>query len=130
MEKGKDYVFHDFGEKSRVSLKSDVILVYTGKTAPQLVVNSVIGEGIWDRQLLRLRIREDCLTGQLHLVFNKEHGVTGRKEKKTMKWANKELVVFLKDRLRLEEDRATRLKISENLANSDEFMTYEILGKL
>ena len=47
-----------------------------------------------------------------------------------MKWANKELVVFLKDRLRLEEGRATRLKISENLANSDEFMTYEIIGKL
>lgn len=126
----KDYVFHDFGEKSRVSLKSDVISVYAGKTAPRLVVNPAIGGELWDRQLLRLRIREDLLTGQLHLVFNKEHGVTGRKEKKTMIYTNKELVMFLKNRLRLEEGKTTRLKISENLANSDEFMTYEILGKL
>lgn len=126
----KDYVFHDFGEKSRVSLKSDVISVYAGKTAPSLAVNPVIGGEIWDRQLLRLRIREDLLTGQLHLVFNREHGVTGRREKKIVKWSNKELVMFLKDRLKFEGDRTTRLKISENLANSDEFMTFEILGKL
>ena len=38
--------------------------------------------------------------------------------------------MFLKDRLKLEENKTTRLKISENLANSDEFMTYEIIGKL
>ena len=126
----KDYVFHDFGDKSRVSLKSDVITVYTGRTTPTLAVNSVIGREIWDRQLLRLRVREDLLTGQLHLVFNIDHGVTGRWEKKTMKWSNKELVMFLKDRLKLEGYRTTRLKISENLANSDEFMTFEILGKL
>lgn len=126
----KDYVFHDFGDKSRVSLKSDVITVYTGRTTPTLAVNSVIGREIWDRQLLRLRVREDLLTGQLRLVFNIDHGVTGRWEKKTMKWSNKELVMFLKDRLKLEGYRTTRLKISENLANSDEFMTFEILGKL
>ena len=126
----KDYVFHDFGDKSRVSLKSDVITVFTGKTAPTLAVNPAIGGEIWDRQLLRLRVREDLLTGQLHLVFNREHGVTGRLDKKTMKWSNKELVMFLKARLKLEENRATRLKISGNLANSDEFMTFEILGKL
>lgn len=53
-----------------------------------------------------------------------------RKEKKSVKWSNKELVMFLKDRLKLEENKTTRLKISENLANSDEFMTYEIIGKL
>ena len=126
----KDYVFHDFSEKSRVSLKSDVITVYTGETSPTLAVNPVIGGEVWDRQLLRLRIREDLLTGQLHLVFNREHGVTGRRDKKTVKWSNKELVMFLKDRLKLEGYRTTRLKISENLANSDEFMTYEIIGKL
>ena len=126
----KDYVFHDFSDKSRVSLKSDVITVFTGKTAPTLAVNSIIGEEIWNRQLLRLRVREDLLTGQLHLVFNREHGVAGRREKKNMKWSNKELVVFLKDRLSLEEGKTTRLKISENLANSDGFMTYEIIGKL
>lgn len=126
----KDYVFHDFGDKSCVSLKSDVITVYTGKTAPSLAVNPAICSEIWDRQLLRLRVREDLLTGQLHLVFNIEHGVIGRREKKTMKWSNKELVMFLKDRLKLKEDGTTRLKISGNLANSDEFMTYEIIGKL
>lgn len=126
----KDYVFHDFGETSRASLKSDVITVYTGKTSSTLAVNPQIGGEIWDRQLLRLRVREDLLTGKLHLVFNREHGVSGRLDKKTMKWSNKELVMFLKDRLKLEEDRTTRLKISENLANSDEFMTYEIIGKL
>lgn len=126
----KDYVFHDFSEKSRVSLKSDVITVYTGKTSPTLAVNPVIGGEVWDRQLLRLRIREDLLTGQLHLVFNREHGLTGRRDKKIVKWSNKELVMFLKDRLKLEENKTTRLKISENLANSDEFMTYEIIGKL
>ena len=126
----KDYVFQDFGEKSRVSLKSDVITVYTGKTTPTLAVNPVIGREIWDRQLLRLRVREDLLTGQLHLVFNRDHGVTGRWEKKTMKWSNKELVMFLKDRLKLEGYRTTRLKISENLANCDGFITYEIIGKL
>ena len=72
-----DYKFYDFesnkGGRGR-SLDENTIRIHNKKGNRSLVVNKYVTELIQKNNLLKLRIREDCITGELCMVFNKDKG--------------------------------------------------------
>ena len=95
-----------------------------------ITINIEDGKIIREKQMTHLRLRKDNVTGELCLVFNKEKGIPLKIEAgvQTTTIQCKALVVFLYKELNLKLEKKTRhiFRMSENIANSDEYVTFRI----
>lgn len=81
---------------------------------------------IIDANLMRLRLRQDNITGALHFVFNATVGATCViKNKKNVAVSNKQLVEFLISALGFDKTTERVLvDISDNLSRTKDFITF------
>lgn len=133
----EDFTFFDFTESTRKGsgrrLREHTFsVVYNDSSC--ITINIEDGKIIREKQMTHLRVRKDNVTGELCLVFNKERGIPLKLEKdvQTTTIQCKALVEFLYHELSLRLEKRTRhiFSISENIANSDEYVTFRILNEV
>ena len=130
----EDFTFFDFESRNwRSRMEDDEFAVNHSVSYKSVTFNQAISEEIIRSGLTKVRIRKDNITGDLHFVFNSENGsritVTG-KTRKNVVVANRSLVGFLVEQLRLDEDSARDvMHLSKNLANAGGYLTYKIMKK-
>ena len=133
-----DFIYHDFTTSNRGGKKmgkDEFSLNITDKnhsvTFNQEISNLVKGKGI-----KKMRIMENAITGELYFVFNHTDGVsvnfTGQSSGRPSRmpnatFNNKKLASFLVEKLGLGDGRHV-LKLSGNLAKTEDFLTFKILG--
>ena len=140
-QNSEQYKFYDFSNcKNRGGQKmsKNEISLLTKDRA--ITFNQIVSKEAYDKGLMRLIVREDVLTDEIIIILNKEKGVnlcyTGVSKAEIMaakRWGNlragnKALHNFLFEKLHLDKNTAKYIiKISDNLANSDDFMTFKIV---
>lgn len=119
MEELADYVFHDFSDEQKivVKMKAD-----TGVLRFPVKMRNIIRK----KKLTHMRVREDRLSGDIHLVFNKGVGmeIKGINDTTSMRISNKKCATWIKTML-----DSDFFFLSEDLSNSDDFATFKILTK-
>lgn len=134
--KQEDYQWHDFDNSyrgNRSGLDESTIRVCSTKGKQNAVYfNRKMSEQIKDSGLTRMRIREDLVTGDMHLIFNKERGANVNVNKESVQINNKELVEFFMDKFGKVYDESNHVlfsvHVTPNISNSQEFLTYKILN--
>lgn len=135
--KQEDYQWFDFDKSCRGGhrggLDESTIRVSATKSKWHAVYfNHKISEEIKGSELTRMRIRVDLVTGDMHLIFNKDRGATVNIKTRFVQINNKELVEFLMDKMGKEYDENNHVlfsvHVSPNLSNSQKFLTYKILN--
>lgn len=129
----EDFTFYDFEQRSSVrerTLNDGQAAINYKKKGSYVTFNLTASNEIRNAGLNRVRVRIDHITGDMHLVFNKEHGaMVTLKNKKNVTVSNQQMVDFLMDRLHLDKKEGTRhvIKVGANLSNVDEFITYILI---
>lgn len=83
---------------------------------------------IIDGEFDHLRVREDNITGDLCFVFTKNTGLPfNYKNKKSIIINSKQLVDFLSSKMGVNLGENKVFKLSENMAKTNDFLTYKIL---
>ena len=133
--KMEDFTFYDFEKKPSVSDrtigKGHAALNYN-KRNMCLSFGTHESADIIKADLLKVRVRVDNITGDMHLVFNRQQGAPATiKNQKNISVVNKDLVEFLMTTqcLPLEDGSRHIIDISENLSNSKDYITYKIIRK-
>lgn len=134
-DKMEDFTFYDFEKKPAVSDrtigKGHAALNYNKK-------NMCLSFGVHEStdiikaKLMKVRVRVDNITGDMHLVFNRDQGAQATiKNQKNISILNKDLVEFLMTTqcLPLNEGSRHIIDISGNLSNSPDYITYKIIRK-
>lgn len=130
LNKMEDFTFFDFEKNGTVrdrTIESGSAAINYKKKNAYLSFGIEDSQDIIKRNLMRMRVRLDNITGAIHFVFNADQGATATiKNKKNLNFSNQQLVEFLCDKLKLEKKEGKRyiIKIGKNLSNTDGFMTY------
>lgn len=133
-KKMEDFTFYDFEKKPAVSDrtigKGHAALNYNKKNMC-LSFGTHESADIIKANLMKVRVRVDNITGDMHLVFNRDQGAPATIKKKNINVVNKDLVEFLitTQCLSLKEGSRHIIDISENLSNSKDYITYKIIRK-
>ncbi len=135
--KDNDFTFYDFANSNRNGRKitpEDIIVVNNKKGHYSIVFNRFVSETIKKTKNVKLRIRVDNVTGDIHLVFNKEIGLdvsTNHKHfesDKNISVNNKDMVSLIFKLLKTDINILRKeIRISSNLSNTDEYCTYKII---
>ena len=130
--KMEDFTFFDFDKNGSVrerSIEPGTAAINYKKKNGYLSFGIDESKEIIKRNLMRMRVRLDNITGAIHFVFNAEQGATAViKNKKNINLNNQQLVDFLCEKLKLEKKDGSRyiIKIGKNLSNTQGFITYNI----
>lgn len=130
----EDYTFYDFETRPQSARMSDNELsINHSEKNKSITFNIQVSDEIIQSGLMKLRVRKDNITGDLHLILNREHGskitFTG-KTRKNVTVINKALAEFLVKELQLDEKSIRDvINISKNISNSNEYRTYKIIRK-
>lgn len=128
--KMEDFTFFDFEKKSSLvnSIGPNKFAINNKKGNYTVVMNIEDSQVIIDANLMRLRLRQDNITGALHFVFNSTVGATCViKNKRNIAIANKELVEFLIKALGYASSTERVLvDISDNLSRTRDYVTFLI----
>lgn len=123
-----DFTFFDFEKKSSLvhAIGPNKFAVNNKKGNYTVVMNVDDSKAIIDANLLRLRLRQDNITGALHFVFNATAGATCViRNKKNVAVANKDLVDFLVSALGYSRSTERFLvDISDNLSRTKDYVTF------
>lgn len=126
------YTIYDFSEEGRVKnrLMEGEIELSTVR-GHKLLINSVLRKEIKRNNLTKLLVREDAITKKLHLIFNKDKGVSApdcvvKDNNTAMCFNSKPLVVFLMEKLKITEKKV-RMRISKNTARTADYYVCEII---
>ena len=128
----EDFTFYDFEKKpsitDRTIGKGHIAINYKKKN---MCVSFGVHESsdIIKAKLMKVRVRVDNITGDMHLVFNREVGAPATiRNEKNITIVNQQLVDFLMCALCLPLTDGTRpiIDISDNLSNSNDYITYKI----
>lgn len=127
-KKMEDFTFFDFESKSSLSntIGPNKFAINNKKNYYSVVMNIEDSKEIIDANLMRLRLRQDNITGALHFVFNATVGATCViKNKKNVAVSNKQLVEFLISALGFDKTTERVLvDISDNLSRTKDFITF------
>ena len=128
--KMEDFTFFDFESKKGQGnmIGPNKFAVNNKKGNYSVVINADDSKTIIDGILLRLRIRQDNITGALHFVFNATTGaVCIVRNNKNVTVSNKDLVEFLIDLLGYPKSTERVLvDMSENLSRTKDYVTFLI----
>lgn len=129
-KKMEDFTFFDFDKKSSLvnSIGPNKFAINNKKGNYTVVMNIEDSKAIIDANLMRLRLRQDNITGALHFVFNSTVGATCViKNKKNVAVANKDMVEFLVKALGYASTTERVLvEISDNLSRTRDYVTFLI----
>lgn len=128
----EDFTFFDFDKSPRgCVMKADEFSLNHKAQYYTITFNMEVSTMIRKGGYKYLRIRHDNITGELHFIFTKNKGLQFSTEKnhaKNITIKNKDMVLFLINKLNISYNSVrTAIKISKNLANSNEFLTFKIL---
>ena len=134
-EKMEDFTFYDFEKKAGINErtigKGHAALNYNKK-------NKCLSFGVHESadiikaKLMKVRVRVDNITGDMHLVFNRDQGAPATiKNQKNISVVNSQLVDFLMTTMCFDLTEGSRpiIDISDNLSNSADYITYKIIRK-
>ena len=128
--KMEDFTFFDFEKKSSLvnSIGPNKFAINNKRGNYTVVMNIEDSKAIIDANLMRLRLRQDNITGALHFVFNATVGATCIiKNKKNVTVANKDLVEFLIKALGYTNtSERVLVDISDNLSRTRDYVTFLI----
>lgn len=127
-----DFIFHDFDKACHryPSLQDDEVSITRTEKSMYIFLNRKISSDIQEMGFRKLRIMENAITGELYLLFNKKNGCSINPsvvKKPSIMIANTGLVQFIVNKLGLTQIGRDILKISKNKANSNDYLTYQIL---
>ena len=126
----EDFTFFDFDKKSSLvnSIGANKFAINNKRGNYTVVMNIEDSKAIIDANLMRLRLRQDNITGALHFVFNATVGATCIiKNKKNVTVANKDLVEFLIKALGYTNtSERVLVDISDNLSRTRDYVTFLI----
>lgn len=129
-KKMEDFTFFDFEKKSSLanSIGPNKFAINNKRGNYTVVMNIEDSKAIIDANLMRLRLRQDNITGALHFVFNSTVGATCViKNKRNVTIANKELVEFLVKALGYSNtSERVLVDISDNLSRTRDYVTFLI----
>lgn len=129
-KKMEDFTFFDFEKKSSLvnSIGANKFAINNKRGNYTVVMNIEDSKDIIDANLMRLRLRQDNITGALHFVFNATVGATCIiKNKKNVTVANRDLVEFLIKALGYPSTTERVLvDISDNLSRTRDYVTFLI----
>lgn len=128
-KKMEDFTFFDFEKKGLTySIAPHTFAINRKKGNYTVVMSKADSKPIIEHDLLRLRLRQDNITGALHFVFNATIGAKCVvKNKNNVTVASRELVEFLSSALGYAmTDERIIADISDNLSNSKEYVTFLI----
>lgn len=128
-KKMEDFTFFDFESKgTSFGIAPHTFAINRKKGNYTVVMSKSDSKTIIENNLLRLRLRQDNITGDLHFVFNATTGAKCVvKNKHNVTVANRELVEFLTKALGYEENGERVIAdISEDIANTKEYVTFLI----
>lgn len=129
-EKKGDFTFFDFERTSSLAnnIGPNKFAINNKKGNYTVVMNIEDSRAIIDASLMRLRLRQDNITGALHFVFNATVGASCVvRNKKNVAVANKQLVGFLVNALGYESTTERILvDISDNLSRTRDYVTFLI----
>ena len=131
--KMEDFTFFDFGQTTQRSgyMKADEFSLNHTKNNYTVTLNMEVSNMIREGKFDHLRIRMDNITGEIHLIFTRDKGLKFRSEegiKKNVSISSKEMVQFLVHQFGINDESGREIiKISKNLANSNDFLTFKIL---
>lgn len=129
-KKVEDFTFFDFEKKSSLanSIGPNKFAINNKRGNYTVVMNIEDSKAIIDAGLMRLRLRQDNITGAMHFVFNATVGAACCiKNKRNVAVSNKDLVEFLIKSLGY--DKATErvlVDISDNLSRTRDYVTFLI----
>lgn len=128
--KMEDFTFFDFEKKSSLvnSIGPNKFAINNKRGNYTVVMNIEDSKAIIDANLMRLRLRQDNITGALHFVFNSTVGASCViKNKKNVTVVNKELVEFLMKALGYgNATERVLVDISDNLSRTRDYVTFLI----
>ena len=128
--KMEDFTFFDFDKKSSLvnSIGPNKFAINNKKGNYTVVMNIEDSKVIIDANLMRLRLRQDNITGALHFVFNTTNGAACCiKNKRNVTVSNKDLVEFLIKALGYDKTTERVLvDISDNLSRTRDYVTFLI----
>lgn len=125
----EDFTFYDFDGNSdkRKIHKGTAVVMFKSEHNKYLLFGKTETEEIKKRGLIKMRVRVDNITGEIHFVFNKEHGAKAVNIERNLKFTNTDLVVFLMEHLNLgKKEGRYIINIGENLSRTNEFITYKV----
>lgn len=131
----EDFTYYDFtGCERRKRMNANQFAVNHSKNNKSVTFNQEVSSIVLKRDLMFLRVRVDNATGDIHLIFTKDTGcklTTTGKTAKNVIAINKSLSDFLVEKLHLHDGSGRDLiTMSDNLANSKDFLTYKILSNV
>ena len=139
IENMNDFIYHDFPVSNRGGKKmgKDEFSLNLTDKSNAVTFNQDTSNQVKEAGFKKMRVMENVITGELYFVFNHTDGVsvnfTGQSSGRPSRmpnatFNNKRLASFLVSKLRLQEGRHI-LKLSGNLAKTDDYLTFKILGK-
>lgn len=132
----KDITFFDFGgeAKSHSSIRNHEINVFLTETNHDITFNIFDSETILKGGFTRVRIARINLTGEILIVFNNDNGFTFSKpssNSKNVRLRKKGVSQFIIQQVTKQSANGKyTFQISENVSNSDEYLTYKIIKRV
>lgn len=138
IEDMNDFIYHDFPVSNRGGKKmgKDEFSLNLTDKSNAVTFNQETSNQVKEAGFKKMRVMENAITGELYFVFNHTDGMsfafTGQSSdhparKPNATFNNKRLASFLVSKLGLQEGRHI-LKLSDNLAKTDDYLTFKILG--
>lgn len=127
--KKEDFTFFDFdcGRLSSRSIGKGQFAINNKRGNYKVTMNVEDSKTIIDNDLTFVRLRQDNVTGALHIIFNRTTGAKCTRNKLNVTISNKEMVKFLIKILGYEDsEERVLVDISENISRSNEYATYLI----
>lgn len=126
----EDYTFFDFENSRRGrEISGFAMRVYNKRGNRRVQFSKNVGEVVTKRGLSKLRIRKDNMTGRIHLLFNRDKGVTiknnGSNSPFSLRVNSVDMAAFLVKTFSLMDGDV--LNLSDDLSQSDEYATFEVL---
>ena len=130
----EEYTFFDFDSNIHTRIGEHKIAVNHKKNNHNVTFNVWDSSDILQSGFKKVRLAKINLTGEILIVFNNEKGFNYFTSGKDGE--NKNIIIgkagvskFIVENLMDKEDFGRYIfKISKNIANSDEYMTYKIIG--
>lgn len=127
-----NFTFHKFDKSSSQHTPSIGIQlsIYCKSGHKSILFNTYISQIISRKGVVRLMIREDNSTGELHIVLNRNEGAPLKKQANSrFRVYNSAVVGFLLNKLNLSEGTNYSIDISDDLSRSNDYCTLKILNK-
>lgn len=124
----EDFTFYDFNgnpDKRKIQKGTAVVMFKSGHK--YLLFGKTETDEINKSGLIKMRVRVDNITGEIHFVFNKNHGAEAVNRERNLKFTNADLVVFLMEHLNLgKKEGRYIINIGSDLSKTKDYITYKV----